>query len=164
MTWETEWKRGEDGAENNQSLTGAWCAHYYHHPGISYSVIKNIIPFRGSILRGFNLMRVFRRTQRVLKPHFWLLYTHICVNKCGILMIIGFIMHEVHAYISKSCLCAWQLFSHVLSFVPSSSSQRPLKRSTKRFPSRAGKIQPGPDPHLDQLKSICYRKYKFGNM
>lgn len=41
-------ERGVDGAENNQSLTGAWCAYYYYHPGISYSVIKNIIPFRDS--------------------------------------------------------------------------------------------------------------------
>lgn len=48
--------------------------------------------------------------------------------------------------------------------VPLSSIQRPLRRSTKQFPSRAGKIQPGPDPHLDQLESICYCKYKFCNV
>lgn len=39
-------ERGEDGAEDNQSLTGARCAHYYDRPGISYSVMKNIILFR----------------------------------------------------------------------------------------------------------------------
>lgn len=41
-------ERGVDGPENNQPLTGAWCAHYYDHPGIIYSVIKNIIPFKDS--------------------------------------------------------------------------------------------------------------------
>lgn len=41
-------ERGEDRAGNNQSLTGARCAHYYHHTGISYSVIKDIILFRVS--------------------------------------------------------------------------------------------------------------------
>lgn len=41
-------ERGEDGDENNQPLTGDSCAHYYNHPGISYTVIKNIIPLRDS--------------------------------------------------------------------------------------------------------------------
>lgn len=41
-------ERGEDGDENNPSLTGACCAHYYNHPGISYTVRKNIIPLRDS--------------------------------------------------------------------------------------------------------------------
>lgn len=43
-------EKGEDGAENNQSLTGACCAHYYNHPGISYSVRKNIILLGNSCL------------------------------------------------------------------------------------------------------------------
>lgn len=49
--------------------------------------------------------------------------------------------------------------------VPLSSGERPPPKGLqKRFPSVATNIQPGPDPHLDQLESICYRKYKFGNM
>lgn len=49
---------------------------------------------------------------------------------------------------------------------PQASVSEPLfsQRSTKRFPSCAANFQPGPDPHFDQLESICYCKYKFGNL
>ncbi len=68
-----------------------------------------------------------------------------------------------HKHISQS------VFLSVLSSVLVSTQavvSDPLfpLRSTKPFPSCTANFQPGPDPHLDQLESICYRKYKFGNL
>ena len=72
---------------------------------------------------------------------------------------------RVHGY-KHTSVC---LFLSVLSAVlvsPQASLSDPLfpQRSTKRFPSCAANFQQGPDPHLDQLESICYCKYKFGNL
>ena len=82
-------------------------------------------------------------------------------------------MRYMHIYPSlndyaTSCLCAWQLLSHVLSFVlmsPRASVRDPSKGLQNDFLGGPEKcVQPGPDPHLDQLESICYCKYKFSNV
>lgn len=90
-------ERGEDGAENNQSLKGARCAHYYYQPGISYSVIKNVSHSGNhvSILRGFYLNKVFRRGLACICFIFVLKHN-------SIVMFTRFIMRELHAHISIS--------------------------------------------------------------
>lgn len=72
------------------------------------------------------------------------------------------------------CTCtSTHLFVCVFPFILSSVLVSPQasvndllfsQRSTNWFPSSAANFQPGPDPHLDQLESICYCKYKFGNL
>lgn len=101
-------------------------------------------------------------------------YTYTFTYSRTIVMIITW-LHKIHAcmwVLVRSICSPLCLHFSVLSFVlvsPSLSvSDLPFppkkKGSPKQFPSCTAHFQPGLDPHLEQLESICYCKYKFGNL
>lgn len=88
----------------------------------------------------------------------------VCGHVCGYQFTHLSWYECTHNQYISVCVFLFDLSSVLMS--PQASVNDPLypQRSTKRFPRRPANFQPGPDPHLDQLESICYCKYKFGNL
>lgn len=77
------------------------------------------------------------------------------------------------AWRESVCVCE-RIQAHICVFVSpcpllrprvlSGFSRWPRKGPQNDFLAAPQIFLPGPDPHLDQLESICYCKYKFGNL
>lgn len=80
-----------------------------------------------------------------------LIYVHLCP-------IWSMIILKKKSYNLSLSLCTIHL--HLMTFF----IYLFLQRSTNWFPSGSANFQPGPDPHLAQLESICYCKYKHDNL
>ena len=88
----------------------------------------------------------------------------VCVRGKSLIDIHDNVCTDTSTLRLNVCAFLPALFPVLVS--PQASVNDPLfpQRSTNRFPRDAAHFQPGPDPHLDQLESICYCKYKFGNL